>query len=243
MTERPVPIIEETDAPEVVRARPCGVYRLFSAAVTLLYVGSGHEPRVRLNDHRRTKEWWPEVARTTVAWYANPEHAKIAEAEAVRDEVPVHNKYRWRYRPFAASVPPWPTVADALSAARALQALPPAEREHGERLVTLAVTRALNGVWAEAVADALDGYAPTSRDQVARQVGVGPSDAAEAVRTWNARGRPDPFAGFQPSARTEGGLEASVAELWPMPPRERAYAAPRLAVQVPLLLHSCAVAA
>lgn len=69
------------------------VYRCFDATGQLLYVGCSNDPQSRLNDHRRSKSWWPDVARTQTVAYPSRDQALDAEALAIRAETPLHNVY------------------------------------------------------------------------------------------------------------------------------------------------------
>lgn len=70
---------------------PTALYRLYSHAGDLLYVGITDHLKIRLTAHAKEKPWWPEVARKTVAWYPTKREAEDAEARAIRDEHPAHN--------------------------------------------------------------------------------------------------------------------------------------------------------
>jgi predicted GIY-YIG superfamily endonuclease len=74
------------------------LYRLYNAADVLLYVGITDDLRARMGQHAREQDWWPEVARKTVALYDDREAADRAETLAVAAENPVHNKAK-RYAP------------------------------------------------------------------------------------------------------------------------------------------------
>jgi hypothetical protein len=78
------------------------VYRLWAANGTCLYVGCAGErgPRrvgSRLSDHRRTKSWWPQVARIEVASLASAIEIIIEERRQVEALNPMHNKKLRRY--------------------------------------------------------------------------------------------------------------------------------------------------
>ncbi len=74
-------------------ARRVGMYRLRKTDGTLLYIGIGYDPALRIAAHRREKTWWPDVdaALTTIEWLADREIAEAAELAAIRDEKPLHN--------------------------------------------------------------------------------------------------------------------------------------------------------
>lgn len=67
------------------------LYRLYNEANELLYIGIAFNPTRRYNQHRKTKTWWPEVARKEVCWYENRTEAEDAEDAAIRDERPRYN--------------------------------------------------------------------------------------------------------------------------------------------------------
>jgi predicted GIY-YIG superfamily endonuclease len=77
------------------------VYRLNTRAARdgsrkRLYVGISNEPARRFEEHRRDKRWAKDVdwadATLGLKWYPSRAEALAAEAEAIRDELPVHNK-------------------------------------------------------------------------------------------------------------------------------------------------------
>jgi hypothetical protein len=69
---------------------PTAVYRFFDAAGRLLYVGITMDRDVRWSAHK-SKPWWPEVTRKTVAWYETEREARKAERQAIASENPVYN--------------------------------------------------------------------------------------------------------------------------------------------------------
>ncbi len=71
--------------------KPTAVYRLYDTAGELLYVGIGVKPMDRLDQHRRTKGWWHEVARHEVTWYASRLLAGAEECRAVAFDRPKYN--------------------------------------------------------------------------------------------------------------------------------------------------------
>lgn len=73
-------------------ARATGLYRLYRRDGTLLYIGIGYDPSVRIASHRR-KSWGADIdpAKTTVDWHEDRDEAETAELLAVRTEKPLHN--------------------------------------------------------------------------------------------------------------------------------------------------------
>lgn len=67
------------------------LYRLFDQHDKLLYVGIATNPKDRWQSHY-AKEWWSQVARKTVEWHDTRQGAEQAEAKAISDEHPRHNK-------------------------------------------------------------------------------------------------------------------------------------------------------
>lgn len=83
--------------PGVVWCAPCAlthdgymVYRIWSKAGDLLYVGCTAHYINRIRQHR-TKPWWPEVTRITVEHYLDIYEASDAEQTAIAAEKPLHN--------------------------------------------------------------------------------------------------------------------------------------------------------
>ncbi|MER7280521.1 GIY-YIG nuclease family protein [Dactylosporangium sp. NPDC000244] len=72
--------------------RRTGLYRLRKSDGTLLYIGIGYDPAVRITSHRR-KSWGGDIdiTKTTIEWFENRESAETAELAAIRDEQPIHN--------------------------------------------------------------------------------------------------------------------------------------------------------
>lgn len=71
---------------------PTALYRLFDADETLLYVGIARRPEQRWREHAIEKPWWNGVARKSIEWHESRISAAKAEAIAVRDERPTHNR-------------------------------------------------------------------------------------------------------------------------------------------------------
>lgn len=68
------------------------LYRLYDANGGLLYVGITYNPEQRWDAHRSDKTWWPEVASKVVEWYDTRPEALTAELDAIRTELPLHNR-------------------------------------------------------------------------------------------------------------------------------------------------------
>jgi predicted GIY-YIG superfamily endonuclease len=68
------------------------LYRFFDLDDELLYVGITNNPEKRWNHHRARQAWWPQVARKTLEWFDNRGDAEVAEIEAIRGEIPRHNR-------------------------------------------------------------------------------------------------------------------------------------------------------
>lgn len=75
--------------------RRTALYRLYDADGDLLYIGIGFNPVARYREHRKTKRWWPQVARREVTWYETRTAADMAEREAILAEDPRYNVLRW----------------------------------------------------------------------------------------------------------------------------------------------------
>jgi predicted GIY-YIG superfamily endonuclease len=82
------------------------LYRLYDAEDRLLYVGITDVLAARMRQHAKEQQWWPEVARQTVAWYDERAKADLAETLAVAAEKPLHNKAKL-YSPAPAADFEW----------------------------------------------------------------------------------------------------------------------------------------
>ena len=71
--------------------KPTALYRLYAEDGTLLYIGISHQPEARFGQHSDSKEWWPQVVRREVEWFADRPAAAAAEVVAIRTEDPEHN--------------------------------------------------------------------------------------------------------------------------------------------------------
>jgi prevent-host-death family protein len=72
--------------------QPTALYRLFSAAGRLLYVGISSNPDERLKQHASTAPWWKEVASHAVERHPDRAAAAAAELEAIKTEGPQYNR-------------------------------------------------------------------------------------------------------------------------------------------------------
>lgn len=82
-----------------------GVYRLYDATDSLIYVGIGSDPESRFKDHARDKEWWPQVARKAIVWRDSRDDALAEEFETIRAQSPAYNRVAWEPRPTGAQSP------------------------------------------------------------------------------------------------------------------------------------------
>lgn len=67
------------------------LYRHYGEAGRLLYVGISLNAIARLSQHRST-EWFLEIARVDVTWFADRKSAMAAERLAIKTEYPVFNR-------------------------------------------------------------------------------------------------------------------------------------------------------
>lgn len=72
--------------------RPHAVYRLWSAAPRLLYVGCAYRPFGRIGHHFSLQPWYADIATVTIEWHPSLPAARKAEALAIQGERPEHNK-------------------------------------------------------------------------------------------------------------------------------------------------------
>ena len=83
----------QTETPDLYK-QPY-VYRAYSTAGRLLYVGMGTDLRIRMRDHRRRADWWPYAYRFTVeTGYPSFRDALKAERRAIVLEQPTHNIHK-----------------------------------------------------------------------------------------------------------------------------------------------------
>lgn len=79
-----------------LRDQPHGVYRLYDTAGDLLYVGMSINPAVRILSHC-IRDWYREIdkTRTRIEEFGDFDEAHRAEIQAIRSEVPRHNRERY----------------------------------------------------------------------------------------------------------------------------------------------------
>jgi predicted GIY-YIG superfamily endonuclease len=70
------------------------LYRYYDANGALLYVGVSKRPFDRLTQHQAEKPWHLEIATVRLEHLPDLSAALKAEAEAIRDEIPLHNRAR-----------------------------------------------------------------------------------------------------------------------------------------------------
>lgn len=81
------PLPQPEPAPPVVTS----VYRHFTTAGDLLYVGISCDPGKRTDQHAKVKRYWDDVEWIHVTNYPTREEARAAELEAIRTEAPRYN--------------------------------------------------------------------------------------------------------------------------------------------------------
>lgn len=85
--------VEVTSAPfeDPTRSKPHVVYRFYDTRGELLYVGISLAGVQRLGQHRSSKDWFVDVARTEFTHYPDYESAREAERVAIANESPRYN--------------------------------------------------------------------------------------------------------------------------------------------------------
>lgn len=68
------------------------LYRLFDADGALLYIGRTSDIDARFPRHAAEQPWWHEVAACSIEFLPSQQELVAAEADAIRDERPRHNK-------------------------------------------------------------------------------------------------------------------------------------------------------
>lgn len=72
-------------------AKPHALYRFYDRTDALLYVGITVDLPARIKNHSRKKSWWRDVHHIAVEQHDTRQEALDAEAEAIREEGPLHN--------------------------------------------------------------------------------------------------------------------------------------------------------
>lgn len=67
------------------------LYRFFDDSNRLLYVGITSIPKLRFEQHRAAKPWWPDIAVREITWYPTRELLAAAEKSAIQRERPLYN--------------------------------------------------------------------------------------------------------------------------------------------------------
>jgi len=67
------------------------LYRLFNSDKELLYVGITNDLVTRMREHRRSKQWFPEVHDIGLELFTTRQEALKAERSAIEKENPAHN--------------------------------------------------------------------------------------------------------------------------------------------------------
>jgi hypothetical protein len=81
---------------------PTAVYRQFSAAGDLLYIGMSQNPAKRCGAITTDAHWVTQVETIKVEWFPSKMEARAAESEAIRAERPLHNVQHNRSKRVAA---------------------------------------------------------------------------------------------------------------------------------------------
>ena len=68
------------------------LYRLYSEADELLYIGITYDWGARKRAHSKDKEWWPEVSRVEFDAYDDRAEAAEAEKWEIYRKAPSHNR-------------------------------------------------------------------------------------------------------------------------------------------------------
>jgi predicted GIY-YIG superfamily endonuclease len=68
------------------------LYRFYSAAGELLYVGITNDPWRRFSQHRSQKDWWSDVSTICQQSFNTLDELKSAEKKAIQSESPRYNK-------------------------------------------------------------------------------------------------------------------------------------------------------
>lgn len=76
---------------EIEMDAACKLYRLFDENWVLLYVGISVRPDKRMNEHARSKEWWPLVEHFLLTDCVSRREALDLETSIIRNERPIFN--------------------------------------------------------------------------------------------------------------------------------------------------------
>ena len=74
-----------------IRKKPHCLYRVFTEANELLYVGCSMGPLMRITSHCNKQPWRKLIASVTIEWHENWDAARDAETSAIREESPIWN--------------------------------------------------------------------------------------------------------------------------------------------------------
>lgn len=80
--------------PEGVFGEETALYRHFDADMNLLYVGISLSPLARLAGHSNRSSWFSKIWGITIERFGSRRAALYAEARAIADERPLHNRAR-----------------------------------------------------------------------------------------------------------------------------------------------------
>lgn len=67
------------------------LYRFYDQHGALLYIGISWQVATRMQDHKRTAKWWPQVATVRFEHLPDRDAAELAETVAIRSERPRYN--------------------------------------------------------------------------------------------------------------------------------------------------------
>ena len=79
--------------------KPTYIYRLFDVDGSLLYVGIGYSDHVRVSQHIADKPWGHHIDRVESRLLPSRREARLAESEAIKNEMPKYNQRGGSYRP------------------------------------------------------------------------------------------------------------------------------------------------
>lgn len=67
------------------------LYRAFDLEGRLLYIGSTNDVRLRMDQHRKSAQWFSRMALFTTEPFATEDEVRIAERAAIQNEQPPYN--------------------------------------------------------------------------------------------------------------------------------------------------------